>query len=90
MKNIDIKYSEAVALVEKMKRGEAVFALQYYEADDVFRLNLLQRKVRGTLTGYKKDFGKEYYHRSGNQFVVYWDVELGEWRTFRIEHLVTE
>lgn len=51
---------------------------------------MLHRKVKGTLVNYEKDFGRPYRQRPGSVFVVYWDLELEEWRTFRICHLVTE
>ncbi|MCD7924547.1 MAG: SH3 beta-barrel fold-containing protein [Bacteroides sp.] len=77
-------------LIGRMKRGEAVFTLAYYAPEDIFHQELLHRKVRGTLVNYERELGKPYRHRPGCQFVAYWDVEMEEWRTFRIIHLVTE
>ena len=77
-------------LVDKMKTGEVVFTLSYYAPEDIFHQELLYKKVRGTLANYEQELGKPYRHRPGCQFVAYWDVEMEEWRTFCIIHLVTE
>ena len=90
MKSSDKKKDCVAGLVEKMKAGESVFTLAYYAPEDIFHQELLHRKVKGTLVNYEKDFGRPYRQRPGSVFVVYWDLELEEWRTFRICHLVTE
>lgn len=89
--NLNDKKELMVAeLIGKMQQGNAVFMLWYYEPEDVFHMERVKRSVRGTLVNFRKDFGVEYRHRPGNRFVVYWDLELEMWRTFRIVNLVTE
>ena len=90
MKRNDKKKDCVAGLVEKMKTGETGFTLAYYAPEDIFHQELLHRKVKGTLMNYEKDFGRPYHQRPGSVFVVYWDLELEAWRTFRICHLVTE
>ena len=77
------------ALVEKLKKGVVTFYMQCYTPDDWFEERPYRCQVRGTLIPYEDDFGKPYFHRPANCYLLFWDVELEEWRTIRIKNLIT-
>lgn len=68
------------ALIDYMQYGHAVIA--YYKQDGTFCL------VRATLRHYETDFGQPYDADKMYTTLVYQDVELQRWNTFRIENFL--
>lgn len=69
------------ALIDWMQHGYAVIA--YRRAiDGEFQL------VKATLIYYRYDFKREYEASKVQEAVMYWDVEEGKWKRFRVENFL--
>lgn len=69
------------ALIDWMQHGYAVIA--YRRAiDGEFQF------VKATLIYYRYDFKREYEASKVQEAVMYWDVEEGKWKRFRLENFL--
>lgn len=68
------------SLIDYMQYGQALIA--YHKQDGTFKL------VKATLIPYQKAFEKEYDITRIAGTVIYWDIELQEWRTFQLENFL--
>lgn len=68
-------------LLQRLKKEEEV-CFSYTRQDNTVC------HARGTLLGYAQAFGKPYRHLPGNQFLLYYDVEVCRWCTFHLAFLL--
>lgn len=85
-KNYNSKFIKG--LIERMGRGTVTFKVKRYMPDDLYEREPVECKVQGTLVHYEKEFARPYTHNPKNQFLLFWDVELSEWRTIRCINLI--
>ena len=62
--------------------GRIESLIDYHKQDGTFKL------VKATLIPYQKAFEKEYDITRIAGTVIYWDIELQEWRTFQLENFL--
>lgn len=47
-----------------------------------------RRQVRGTLTNYRENFGKDYTPNPQNRFVPYFDLNTSKWQVFHVSSII--
>ena len=68
-------------LIDHMQYGHAVIAY-HRSADGEFQF------VKATLINYRYDFKREYDATKVQEAVMFYDVEIGKWKRFRIENFL--